>query len=51
MGMVESERRAPDQRKVLLRSFPAERMECWPVSKAVGNVRNEGPQLIKRIAA
>jgi putative SOS response-associated peptidase YedK len=43
---------APDQRKaLLLRSFPAERMEYWPVGKAVGNVRNEGAQLIERIAA
>lgn len=41
----------PDQRKALLRSFPVERMECWPVGRAVGNVRNEGPQLIGRIAA
>jgi putative SOS response-associated peptidase YedK len=32
-------------------TFPAERMECWPVGKSVGNVRNEGPQLIGRIAA
>jgi len=31
--------------------FPAERMACWPVGKAVGNVRNEGPQLIDRSAA
>ncbi|HLY04746.1 MAG TPA: SOS response-associated peptidase [Rhizomicrobium sp.] len=31
--------------------FPAYRMECWPVGKAVGNVRNEGARLIERIAA
>ncbi len=36
----------PDDRKALLRSFPAERMECWPVGKAVENVRNEGPDLV-----
>lgn len=41
----------PEQRKALLRPFPAERMECWPVGKAVGNVRNDSPELIERIAA
>ena len=32
-------------------AFLVERMECWPVAKAVGNVRNEGPELIKRLTA
>ena len=32
-------------------TFPTERMECWPVGRAVGNVRNEGAQLIEPIAA
>jgi len=32
-------------------SFPAERMDCWPVGQAVGNVRNDGAQLIERMAA
>lgn len=43
----------PDQRRAILShaAFPAERMECWAVGKAVGNVRNEGPQLIERVAA
>jgi putative SOS response-associated peptidase YedK len=41
----------PEERKSLLRSFPAERMECWPVGKAVGNVKNEGPELIEKIEA
>ncbi|HEY3776461.1 MAG TPA: SOS response-associated peptidase [Rhizomicrobium sp.] len=41
----------PEDRKALLRAFPAERMECWPVAKAAGNVRNEGPELVARIAA
>lgn len=40
-----------DQRKALLRSFPADRMECWRMGKAVGNVRNDSPELIERIAA
>lgn len=33
----------------LLKQFPAERMTMWPVSKAVGNVKNEGPELAERI--
>lgn len=41
----------PEARTQLLRSFPAERMECWPVSKAVGNVRNDDPSLIERVSA
>jgi putative SOS response-associated peptidase YedK len=42
---------APDDRKALLArgSFPAELMECWPVGKAVGNVRNDGPELVERV--
>jgi putative SOS response-associated peptidase YedK len=45
--------RAQEDRKAVLThtTFPAERMECWPIGRAVGNVRNEGPQLIERIAA
>ena len=43
----------PEERKCVLEHamFPAERMECWPVGKSVGNFQNEGPQLIVRIAA
>lgn len=41
----------PEARTQLLRPFPAERMECWPVGKAVGNVRNDDPSLIERINA
>lgn len=42
----------PDDRSALLArgSFPAERMECWPVGKAVGNVRNDRPDLVARVA-
>lgn len=41
----------PDDRKaVLRRPFPAARMECWPVGKAVGNVRNDRPELIVALA-
>jgi putative SOS response-associated peptidase YedK len=42
--------RTEDRRK-LLRPFPTEQMELWPVGKAVGNVRNEGPELIERLRA
>jgi len=37
----------PDDRRALLKPVPSERMECWPVGKAVGNVRNEGPSLVQ----
>jgi putative SOS response-associated peptidase YedK len=32
----------------LLRPYPAEKMEAWPVSDRVGNVRNNDPQLLER---
>jgi putative SOS response-associated peptidase YedK len=43
----------PEDRNTVLAHamFPAERMECWPVGRAVGNVRYEGPQLIGRATA
>jgi putative SOS response-associated peptidase YedK len=31
----------------LLRPYPAERMQAWPVSERVGNVRNNSPELLK----
>jgi putative SOS response-associated peptidase YedK len=40
----------PAQRSVLLRPFPAERMDALPIGKAVGNVKNDGPELIERVA-
>jgi len=30
----------------LLRPYPAQRMKAWPVSSRVGNVRNNGPELL-----
>lgn len=39
----------PAERKGLLHPFPAEQMECWRIGNAVGNVRNEGPELIKPV--
>ncbi len=40
-----------DDRKTLLHAFPADHMECWPIGQAVGNVRNDGPELIERTSA
>jgi putative SOS response-associated peptidase YedK len=31
----------------LLRSAPEDVLRLWPVGKAVGNVRNDGPQLLE----
>ena len=31
----------------LLRPYPAERMQAWPVSERVGNVRNNSLELLK----
>jgi putative SOS response-associated peptidase YedK len=33
----------------LLRPYPAEKMTCYPVAKGVGNVKNQGPELIEPI--
>jgi putative SOS response-associated peptidase YedK len=40
----------PEQRKALLRPFPAGDMTMWPVTRAVGNVKNTGPELVEPIA-
>src|SRR5246500_3639402 len=37
--------------KALLAPFPSDEMTCWPVSTRVGNVKNNDPSLIERIAA
>jgi putative SOS response-associated peptidase YedK len=33
----------------LLRPFPADRMEAWPVSRAVNDVRRDGPDLVEPV--
>lgn len=38
---------SPEERMHLLRRLPADQMEMWPVSKAVGSPRNDGPELIE----
>jgi putative SOS response-associated peptidase YedK len=35
----------------LLRAYPAEEMEAYPVSRAVNSPRNEGAQLVERVSA
>ncbi|WP_248924714.1 SOS response-associated peptidase [Paenibacillus hamazuiensis] len=39
--------RQTDALQALLRPYPAEEMEAYPVSKAVGNVKNEAPFLVE----
>ena len=39
----------PDERKALLRPYPAEDMTMWPVSRKVGNVKNKGAELVERV--
>lgn len=34
----------------MLQPIAAERLTLWPVSKAIGNVKNEGPELVTPIA-
>jgi putative SOS response-associated peptidase YedK len=36
--------------KAMLKPFPSERMSAWPVTKTVGNVKNDAPDLIERTA-
>ena len=39
----------PEQLEAVLRPHPAEDMMCWPVSRRVGNVKNNDPSLIEPI--
>lgn len=41
----------PAELKPILTQFPGDEMQSWPVGKAVGNVRSQGPQLIEPIDA
>jgi putative SOS response-associated peptidase YedK len=34
----------------LLKPFPADRMTLWRMSKAVGNVKNQGPELAEPVS-
>ncbi len=38
-----------DKLKPVLTQFSSEEMQAWPVGKAVGNVRNQGPELAEPI--
>jgi putative SOS response-associated peptidase YedK len=35
--------------KAMLQPFPVERMRAYPVNKAVGNVKNQGLDLVEEI--
>jgi putative SOS response-associated peptidase YedK len=39
----------PDELKPMLLQFPGDEMQSWSVGKAVGNVRNQGPELMEPI--
>jgi len=39
----------PEQRKSLMKPFPADDTEMWRVGKAVGSVKNDGPELIEPV--
>jgi hypothetical protein len=32
----------------MLKPFPSERLSAWPIGKAVGNAKNDAPDLIAR---
>lgn len=38
-------RAGPEALKALLRPYPADRMEVWPVSTRINGVRNDAPDL------
>jgi putative SOS response-associated peptidase YedK len=40
----------PEALQALLRSYPPESMEAYPVSTFVNNVRNKGPQCVQPLA-
>jgi putative SOS response-associated peptidase YedK len=42
---------APDDLAGMLKPYPPELMTFWPVSRAVGSVRNNYPELAERIAS
>ena len=37
-----------DELKAMLRPYPSEKMQLWPVDKRVGNVKNDDPSLVER---
>ncbi len=45
-----SEPASNDDLIAMLQPIAAERLVMWPVSKAIGNVKNEGPELTERVA-
>jgi len=41
----------PARLKALLAPYPAEEMTCWPVSRRVGNVKNNDASLMEPVLA
>lgn len=39
----------PDALRALLSPCPPERLTCWTIGPAVGNVKNDGPALIEPV--
>lgn len=39
-----------DELRALLAPYPAAKMTCWPIGKAVGNIKNNDPSLIKPVS-
>lgn len=44
---LDLELKNPEKLRPILAQFPADEMREWPVAKDVGNVRNQGSQLIE----
>jgi putative SOS response-associated peptidase YedK len=42
---------SPSKLQDMLKPFPADRMECWPVDSRVGNVKNDDAELVKPVGA
>ena len=45
-----SEPMTADEARDMLRPFPDERLAMWPVDRKVGNVKNDTPDLVERVA-
>jgi putative SOS response-associated peptidase YedK len=45
------EEATPDELRALLRPYPAEPIRAYPIGQRIGNVKNDGPELIVPMAA
>ena len=41
----------PDELKAMLKPYPSDKMQLWPVDKSVGSVKNDQPELVMPIGA